>query len=79
MPDFKREYRYLVMKFKDLNKYLSDEDKEILFAIVKKIAKGRANDSKMPIDCVVVEHDWPEYEQTWEAIERRTYNGTTKK
>jgi len=70
-PDFEREFRYLVMKFKDVNKYLTDTEKEMLLAITRKIAKGRCDDIKMPLDCVVVESDWPEYEPTWKAIEER--------
>jgi len=71
MPDFEREFRYLVMKFKDVNEYLSDAEKEILLVLVKKIATGRADAGKMPLECVVVESDWPEYEPTWEAIKAR--------
>jgi len=71
MSEFEREFRYLVMKFKDVNKYLVDTEKEVLLALTKKIANGRSDDMKMPLDCVVVESDWPEYEPTWKAIENR--------
>jgi len=71
MTEFIREVRYLVMKHKDINKYLSNAEKEQLMSIAKKITAGRSNDNKPVIDCVVVEHDWPEYEQTWAAIEKR--------
>lgn len=71
MPDFEREFRYLVMKFKDVRKYLTDPEKEILFILSKKISKGRCDDEKAHLDCVVVESDWPEYEPTWLAIEER--------
>lgn len=71
MKEFVREYRYLVLKFKDINKYLSAEDKAEILRIAHKVAKGRCDDGKMPIECVVVESDWPEYEPTWEMIEKR--------
>lgn len=71
MPDFEREFRYLVLKFIDVNKYLTETEKEMLLAITKKVAKGRADECKMPLECVVVESDWPEYEPTWAAIEAR--------
>lgn len=71
MTGFKREFRYLVFKFKDVNKYLTETEKEMLMSITRKVAKGRADDMKMPIECVVVESDWPEYEPTWDAIEQR--------
>lgn len=32
---------------------------------------GREEVGKAPLECVVVESDWPEYEPTWEAIEAR--------
>jgi len=71
MPDFEREFRYYILKFKDINKYLTIDDKEKLLAIARKIDRGRCDDNKMPLNCVVVEHDWPEYEPTWGAIEAR--------
>lgn len=71
MAGFKREDRYLIMKFKDVRKYLTDTEKEILIALTKKITKGRCDDEKDQLDCVVVESDWPEYEPTWRAIEER--------
>jgi hypothetical protein len=71
VPEFEREFRYLVMKFKDVNKYLTDSEKEILLTLTKRVAEGRCDDGKMPLDCVVVESDWPEYEPTWAAIEQR--------
>ena len=71
MPGFKREDRYLVMKFKDVRKYLTDTEKGILLSLSKKISKGRCDDDRDQLDCVVVESDWPEYEPTWNAIEER--------
>lgn len=54
-----------------MNKYLADTEKEVLLSLAKKVAKGRADDIKIPLECVVVEQDWPEYEPTWMAIEER--------
>lgn len=71
LPDFEREFRYFVLKFKDINKYLNTEDKEALLTIARKVDRGRCDDDKMPLNCVVVESDWPEYEPTWAAIEKR--------
>lgn len=66
-----RESRYLVFKIKDLNAYLSDDEKEQLDDIARKINRCRLIDDKELVQCVVVEHDWPEHESTWKAIERR--------
>lgn len=61
--EFKREDRYIVIKRKDLNEIPDHQRHEIVNAIKE------AN--LPPRKCVVVESDWPEYEPTWAAIERR--------
>lgn len=68
---FRREQRYYVLKIKDVNKYLSHEQRMLLESIMLVIWVGRQGDHKNSIDCVVVEKDWPEYEPTWQAIEKR--------
>jgi hypothetical protein len=67
----KRENRYTVLKNKDICDYLSVTERKILFEITDKINMCRIDDSRPLIDCVVVESDWPEYEPTWAAIEKR--------
>jgi len=71
MTEFKRELRYIVMKWKDVDVYLSPEESETLLALSSKICKGRQTDGKIPFNAVVVEQDWPEFEPTWAAIEAR--------
>lgn len=68
---FKRESRYTVLKNKDIEAYLNESEIQSLIKITNKIKNGRSFDGKKPIKCVVVEHDWPEYEPTWKAIENR--------
>lgn len=67
-----RENRYLVLKRKHLE-MLSDSAKEELENIVFAVGLARMTDmdtgSKGEIDCVVVERDWPMYEQVWQLIE----------
>jgi len=67
----KREHRYFVLKLKDADKWLTATERLILAAIGEKIESHRHNAGKLPLNCVVVEHDWPEYWPTWQAIERR--------
>lgn len=67
----KREERYVVMKHTDIKEFLSDSDKLVLSAILCKIDRFRDGKGKEPIKGVVVEHDWPEYEQVWKMIETR--------
>jgi hypothetical protein len=62
---FKKEDRYLVLKRKDIAHSLSELEQHLLMCISAKIHKDH------PRHCVVVEHDWPEYEPTWKAIENR--------
>lgn len=64
----KRELRYLVVKYKDMAKYLSDEDAVALCALASKVDAARQADNKPPLECVCVESDWPEYLETWTAI-----------
>jgi hypothetical protein len=72
MPQkFEREDRYLVIKRKDFAATLTKTETEILDALLWKIEKYRLNRGKPALKCVVVEADWPEYEQTWAAIEAR--------
>ena len=66
-----RENRYIVIKVSDANKYLNWAENDKLSAVLESINDGRAIDNKSSIKCVVVEHDWPEYEPTWKAIEAR--------
>lgn len=62
---FTRERRYLVLKTKDVEQ-LPAKHKQRLAQIeqaVFAIRRGR------PLECVVVESDWPIYEATWQQIE----------
>lgn len=70
-PTFKREERYYVLKISDMRKYLSREKFEYVGAIAEKLNAGRAVDGKTVLQAVVVEHDWPEYEQVWQMIQQR--------
>lgn len=67
-----RENRYLVLKRRDIEEYLSDEAKEELENIVMALSIAKQPDidtgAKAEIECVVVEKDWPMYESTWDEI-----------
>jgi hypothetical protein len=70
-----RQNRYIVVKRKDAEKHLTATERSILLALSAKVACGREFDGKNHLECVVVESDWPEYEPTWAAIERRVDGG----
>lgn len=68
----KRERRYIVLKIKDIEKHLSIREQNELYEICDHIERLRSSiGGKKPLECVVVESDWPEYEPTWKAIEAR--------
>lgn len=69
--DFVRELRYLVVKLKDANKYLTPTERDTLERLAAKCSLGRIDDGKRILECVCVESDWPEYGPTWAAIEQR--------
>ena len=66
--EFKREERYIVFKVSDLGNSLKGDE---IRKLAREYAEHRKRQSKKPLDCVVVESDWPEYEPTWNAIEMR--------
>lgn len=70
-----RENRYFVLKRKDMEAVLAPAELRALEAINNKVDLHRIEQGKAPLTCVVVEHDWPEYGPTWDAIERRVDAG----
>lgn len=70
MAEFKRELRYVVLKVKDIE-HLSLENRKHLIGICDQMKIIRADRGKEEMQCVVVEHDWPEYEYVWGLIQHR--------
>ena len=67
-----RECRYMVLKYRDMLKYLTEDEQVALIELAKKIDAGRKSEGKEgPFECVVVEADWPEYLDTWSKIAAR--------
>lgn len=68
----KREPRYFVLKIKDCAAALTIEEYNTLRMTMQtygeKINKYRARNGKQPMTCVIVEDDWPMYEQVWGLI-----------
>lgn len=59
-PPFVREERYIVIKRKHLTPFMEGAIRNQLEAL-----------EVPPVDCVVVESDWPECEKVWRMIEAR--------
>src|SRR3972149_6795695 len=68
---FVRENRYLVIKWSDAHKALNIDQPDALSCTVNVLNAMRVKAGRGVLECVVVEKHWPEYEPTWEAIERR--------
>lgn len=66
-----REKRYLVLKHNDIENALSEIEKHMLQKISQRVELVRHRNGKAPLECVVVESDWPEFEPTWMAISKR--------
>lgn len=63
LEPFKREERYIVIKRKHLAPQVEVDFRKYL------------RQGGIPtVECVVVEHDWPEYETVWSMIEARCNN-----
>lgn len=67
---FERENRYFIAKCTDVT-YLSTEHQKMLMEVMFAVANVRGFRGKKPLECVVVESDWPEYEPVWNMIEDR--------
>lgn len=61
----------MVIKIKDLQVTLTETEEQILFKLTNKIENTRIIQGRGMMNAVVIEHDWPEYEPTWQALEQR--------
>lgn len=66
--EFSRQNRYVVFKRKDLFALTLDQRQQ-LGEITRAVRAYRATRGVAELECVVVESDWPMYENTWELIE----------
>lgn len=69
--EFKREDRYIVFKMSDVEEHFIFGEKQQLARLAEVQRVGRSEAGKPPLECVVVESGWSEYEPTWKAIEAR--------
>lgn len=70
------EQRYIVIKYKDINRYLMSIQIASLFDWCNRITKGRVCEGKKEIDCIVIEKDWPEYEPVLAMLSARVDSET---
>ncbi len=62
-----------MLKEKDIEEALTESDRKELDNICGMIAATREARDAGELSCVVVEKDWPEYEQVWSMIESRLW------
>lgn len=70
--EFMREDRYIVFKVSDLGNSLKGDE---IRRLAREYAEQRRLKGKKPLECVVVEKDWPEYDLVWDMIESRMTKG----
>lgn len=67
--EFNREDRYIVIKRSDVEAFWRDDVREQFMAALERLNE---HDVRTPQrKYLVIESDWPEFEPTWAAIERR--------
>jgi hypothetical protein len=68
MTDFKRENKYLVLKWDDIEAALTGQGLDMLGSICDAIVSYREREEKPDNSYVVVNEDEPYAEQVWELI-----------
>lgn len=63
--------KYVVVKVADAKQALTPVDFEALCDLSAFVDEFRVSVGKHPMECVVVEADWPEYETVWQMIADR--------
>ncbi|AXC43172.1 hypothetical protein [Salmonella phage S124] len=71
-----REERYVVIKLSDIEKalelgHINKSNIITLEHILTKIWYSRNQRGKEDLKTVVIEHDWPEYEEVWRMLKSR--------
>ena len=73
------ENRYLVFKRADIEKYISLSTQISLANVAKAIEHHHHDEGHSPLECIVIESDWPEYKPTLAALEKRVNNEAASK
>jgi len=68
-----KEDRYVVLKWSDMKAAGVDASDTLIQALTK-VEDYREVTGKNPLEAVVIESDWPEYDLVWEMLEKRVSN-----
>lgn len=71
---FKKENKYLVLKWKDINQYLSNAERDGLRRIVTRISIKRQDDGKRNNSYIVVNEEEPYSSLVWELVRTEVEN-----
>ncbi len=71
MTEFNLETRYLVLKLADIESALDDRQKGMLEGLSRIVDSSRIARGKKALNAVVVESDWPCYDQVWALVEQQ--------
>lgn len=67
----KLEKRYIVLKIKDVLSTLTPKQQDDLDRMCFQINLNRESRGRSPVDSLVIEKDWPEYEPTLKLLSER--------
>ena len=74
--DMEQEKKHLVMKYSDIERYCTEEEKHQLRNILIHIAQGRTKDEKKPTNhYLVVNEDEPYYDKVYQKLVKMRNNG----
>lgn len=63
--------KYIVIKIDDVEKYLSEREKEYLESILATLNDRRVEDNKIEIKGIFIRNTWPEYWPTYDLLSNR--------
>ena len=67
----KLENRYIILKIKDIEQHLNEDEKITLSVLCENIDNGRRDNGKASVEGLVIESDWPEFGPTLRRLATR--------
>ncbi len=65
------ENRYIILKRKDIEQHLDEDEKITLSVLCESIDNGRRDHGKKSVEGLVIESDWPEFGSTLRKLATR--------
>ena len=67
----KLENRYIILKRKDVEQHLNEDEKITFSALCETVDEGRRDCGKESVEGLVIESDWPEFGPTLRRLATR--------